>query len=394
MPTTSEAHVNPAVLRWARARARTTPEIIAKKIGTKVEKVSAWEAGNKHPTFRQAMAIADTLRVPFGYLFLPNPPDEQIPMADYRTIRHNEPATPSPDFIDLLYDVAAKQLWYRELLESEEQEELLFVGSFRPQDEGDHIANNISEFFEITDDFRNASANWEEFLKAFIARVEDRRILVMRSGIVGNNQHRRISEKEFRGFTISDRLAPLIFINSTDSVAAQIFTLAHELGHLWMGQTGISNESLIEFADNEIETKCNAIAAEVLVPKVAFIERWNENDELMANVDRLVHHFRVSSLVMLRRARELRLTSEQAFRAGYSAEEARLKALFKRRHEKPGGSFYNTLFARNSRTFTEAVIEAVRTERVLYSEAASLLNVHVPTVTKIADQLAKSEAAG
>jgi Zn-dependent peptidase ImmA (M78 family)/DNA-binding XRE family transcriptional regulator len=385
MPTTSEALVTPTILRWARERARTSQGELAKKLNTNPERIALWESGQTRPTFRQAQNIASKLRIPFGYLYLPAPPAERIPLQDFRTVRDVEMSSPSGEFLDLLYDVIAKQSWYRELLEDEEAEELPFVACFSLNDEFHEIAASIASTLGIDDTFRQAASSWESFLRNLMERTESIGVLVMRSGLVAGNTRRRVSEKEFRGFAISDKLAPLIFINGNDAKAAQIFTLAHELAHIWVGQTGISNESPADFSQNEVEKKCNQVAAEVLVPRVEFIRHWSSTRDVDSNLNDAVRHFRVSLLVVLRRTLELELLPADVVWSRYRQEEER-----RAQPAKGGGDFFRNLLSRNSRLLVEAVVNAVQGERALYTEAASLLNVRPSTIPKIAKFLANT----
>jgi Zn-dependent peptidase ImmA (M78 family)/DNA-binding XRE family transcriptional regulator len=299
MSATGEAFITPAILRWARARSRLSQEELAKKINTKQQTVALWEAGDKRPTFRQAQTVANKLKIPFGYLFLSAPPEESIPLPDFRTKRSAEYSSPTVNFIDLLNDALAKQSWYREFLEEDEAEPLSFVAKFALNSDPAHIAADISSVVGINDGLRRNSANWEEFLTAAINNAERLGILVMRSGLVGGNTSRSVSPEEFRGFTVSDHLAPLIFINSGDAKAAQIFTLAHELAHLWTGQTGISNEDSSDFGGGQVEEICNKVAAETLVPETKFREIWSSTKKSDLQLSEAVHFFRVSSLVVL-----------------------------------------------------------------------------------------------
>jgi len=281
--------------------------------------------------------------------------------------------------MDLLNDVLAKHTWYREFVQSEGQSEHAFVGSFSIDDDVDTIASDIATTLGITDGLRESCVNWEQFLSKLIDQAQTNGIIVMRSGTVGGNPHRPIRAEEFRGFAISDVLAPLIFINSTDFKAAQIFTLAHELSHVWLGTSGISNENLGEPDPSDLEHKCDAIAAELLTPTQSFLERWGQFKQ---NISQLAQYFRVSTLVILRRGRDLDKLTQQQFEERFEVEKRKY-----RKRAQEGGHFYRTLLARNSALFTSAVVSAVTEGRELYREAAQLLNVKVETIPKIADFL-------
>jgi Zn-dependent peptidase ImmA (M78 family)/transcriptional regulator with XRE-family HTH domain len=379
MASKSEAFLTPDLLRWARARAGVSAEQLAKAIGVKPETIMSWESGAARPTFRQAEKLAKRLYVPFAYLFLPARPTEEIPLPDFRTIK-NDRLRPSPALIDLINDVLTKHLWYRELLQSEGSAELAFVASFSSADSIESVASNISDTLGIADGFRESCNSWEQFLTRLIERVQRQGILVMRSGTVAGNTHRTVSPEEFRGFAISDKIAPLIFVNAADFRAAQTFTVAHELSHIWLGDTGISNENLAEPDTSNREKHCDAIAAELLLPRAKFLERWKH---FGGNVGQLAQYFRVSSLVILRRARDLDQMGQDEFWDRFESEKKRYK-----RRSQGGGDFYRTLLARNSTLFTEAVITAINEERELYRDAARLLNVKVSTIPAIADHLA------
>jgi Zn-dependent peptidase ImmA (M78 family)/transcriptional regulator with XRE-family HTH domain len=382
MRTASKAFVTPAMLRWARERTNTTIARLAKKLQVKPDLVASWEAGNVQPSFRQAETLAKRLYVPFAYLFLPAPPKEQIPLPDFRTIGNLE-FQASSDLIDLINDVLTKQTWYREFLQSEGRTELPFVDSFSADDSPDEVANNIAEILGITDEFRESCNSWDSFLVKLIARVQDNGILVMRSGTVAGNTHRAISPKVFRGFAISDDLAPLLFVNSADFRAAQTFTVAHELSHIWLGDTGISNEDLAEPDPSSREKHCDAIAAEFLAPKKSFLAQWNRQGDRI--ISQLAQYFRVSSLVVLRRARDLDLITQKEFDDSFEQERKKY-----RRPAQGGGDFYRLLLARNGSLFTETVITAINEQKELYRDGARLLNVNVSTIPHIANYLANS----
>ena len=298
---TTEAFITPAVIRWARERNQWSPHELADKVSVKEEVLNAWEQGDLRPSFSKAKVLAKKLRIPFGYLFLSTPPSDDLPLPDLRTVAGEPVQTPSPDFLDLLNDVMAKQQWYREYLEDEEAEPVPFIGRFTTTDEPQKIAEDMKLTLGMNNGLRSQSNSWTDFLTNFMHRAEDIGVLVMRSSVVENNNYRKLSVSEFRGFAISDRLAPLVFINGQDAKAAQIFTLAHELAHLWVGTSGVSNPDYRRATTQqmaETEQVCNSAAAETLVPASDFLGRWRTGRPVELNLQSLAEHYRVSSLVV------------------------------------------------------------------------------------------------
>ena len=389
MDALTEDLIKPQVLRWARERARVPLEKLAHKLQKKPEQIDAWEKGLAAPTLNQAQRLADVLHVPLGYLFLPSPPEERIPLPDFRTIAGAQPDRPSADFIDLLDDVVVKQQWYREFLLSEGRRPLDFVGRFTAASAVIDVADDVREKLRVNSAMRDRCRNWEEFLRTLIQNAEAIGILVMRSGVVEGNTHRPLSVDEFRGFAISDRIAPLVFLNGRDAQTAQIFTLAHELVHLWIGASGISNENLRQptgGANNATERFCNATAAEILVPAAEFDSVW-EGNSVDDNIRRIGTQYRVSTVVALRRAYDLSKIGWDQFVSYYKREDQKFKV--KDAVKKQGGSYFNNVIARNSAVLTTTVVKGALEGKILYRDAAQLLNVSVPSIHKIADRLEK-----
>lgn len=378
----TEALVTPQLLQWARERRRLPLGVAAEKLNIKPDKLERWEKGNGRPTFRQAKRLANKFYIPFGYLFLSSPPEERLPLTDFRTVAGAKEYPPSPDFLDVLNDVLRKQQWYREYQESLGAKELQFIGRFPAEDNHQLIATDIRNTLGINENMREESHNWEQFLKEFINRAESNGILVLRSGIVGNNTHRALNVEEFRGFEISDNLAPVIFINGKDAKAAQIFTLAHELAHLWIGKSGISNPNYfnkLSHQQNPIERVCNKVAAETLLPKEEFLSYWEDRNELKDNLELLAKKYRVSEFVVLRRAYDNNKLNETDYYEFYQ----RLIAEHKRSKGTGGGDFYRSLLARNSSTLTTTLLVAAAEGRISQKDAARLLNVKAKSLPVI-----------
>ena len=214
--------------------------------------------------------------LPFGYLYLSEPPIEELSLPDFRIMPGEAPREPSPDLLDLLNDVLGKQQWYRDYRRSEGIEELPFVGRFKPTDSEEEVASDIRHVIDV-DGARERAPSWEAFLRELTQNAEQLGIMVMRSGVVGNNTSRPLDVHEFRGLSVSDEVAPVIFINGRDFKGAQIFTFAHEMAHIWVGQGGVSNPDYglsSEKQDSAAEQFCNRVAAETLVPGEDFRSRW------------------------------------------------------------------------------------------------------------------------
>ena len=384
----TEAMVTPGLLTWARNRRGLGVSALASKLNVKPEAIEDWEQGERKPTFRQAQRFAEALYVPFGYLYLQDPPLEALPLADYRTIPGQAALEPSPDLLDLLNDVLGKQRWFREYRESEGVEELPFVGRFTAGDPAEAIAADIRDVIDV-EGARERSSNWEGFMRELTRNAERSGIMIMRSGVVANNTHRPLDVDEFRGFSVSDEVAPLVFINARDFRGAQIFTLIHEMAHVWAGAGGVSNPDYglrHETADNSIEQFCNRVAAETLVPGDDFKSRWAAGSaNIQSELRELSRYYRVSSMVILRQAKDHDFLSVSTYREHYDllVDQASQAAPA----SESGGNFRYTLTARNGTAFTEAVISSAAEGTLFSSEAADMLGVKIKTLPGIAQHL-------
>lgn len=265
----SLAFINPKILTWARQRAGLSEDVLAEKAQVKVEKVIAWEDGTNKPTFNQAQKIAQVTHTPFGYFFLSNPPEEKLSIPDLRTIANRRSQEVSTELLDTIKNIILKQEWYKEYAIYQGKEILPFVGSFNTRSSEEDVSKNIRKILSVE---VPQQGTWEDYYKRLVEGAESAGILIMRSGIVGNNTHRKLSVKEFRGFAISDPIAPLVFINNSDAPTAKLFTLIHELAHIWIGSSGISDLE----NHHDVEKFCNNVAGEFLVPKILFFSLWEK----------------------------------------------------------------------------------------------------------------------
>ena len=221
----------------------------------------------------------------------------------------------------------------------------------------------------------------EEYFRQLIAGADAAGILVMRSGIVGTNTHRKLDVGEFRGFAISDQLAPIVFINIADAPAARLFTLIHELAHIWIGSSGIS--SVAPSSNRQDEVFCNAVAGEFLVPAAQFTPRWRATDDWHAQLPALAAVFYASKLVVARRACDLGFITNDAYSQYYVAE---LNAY--RDHKAVGsGDFYKTAGSKNSKRFSRAVLTEALSGRLLLRDAGKLLGIQPAKIRTYAEKV-------
>lgn len=379
------ALINTDMLRWARERARLEPEQLSEITRINLDKLLLWEEGKKRPTFRQAQSLAKVMHVPFGYLFLKAPPKETLPIPDLRTIGDHVTGDLSADLRDLLEDILRKQDWYRDYLVEQGVEPVPFIGRFDTHASVKVVSADMTATLGLTPGDREAAKNWEAYLGRLMDKAEAKGVWVMRSGIVGSNTHRTLDVQEFRGFAVCDELAPLVFINGRDAKAAQVFTLVHELAHLWIGESGISDLSLARPATDihrRTEKLCNAVAAEVLVPRKFLRQRWAVSESVNLNATRLAGFFRVSTVMIARRALDLGLIEWPAYFAYYQ-EQAKL---WKRKERGGGGDAYRTIPVRNGRRFTEAVVSSALSRRLLLRDAGRLLGVTPSKIGRLAQE--------
>lgn len=359
--------VSPDLIRWASSRSR----LPLRQIRNDFPKYDEWLSGATHPSLRQLERFADRTRTPIGFLLLDKPPAEELPIPDYRTLHGTAVDRPSPDLLDTIYACQLRQEWYREYALEIGEAPLPFVASSEVGEEITSVADEMRQILGFDIEERRQMRNWEEALRRFIGLADGAGILVMVSGIVGNNTSRRLDPAEFRGFTLSDNIAPVIFVNGADTKAAQMFTLAHELGHLWAGKTGVSDEQAVATPKPGIERWCNAVAAEFLVPLSAIRKQYRKGAPLHEEKSRLARLFKVSTLVVLRRIHDAGGIGVHEFQEEYGAEVARLRGI----KVGAGGNFYASIPLRVGRRFARGVVSSTLEGDTLYRDAFRMLGV-------------------
>ena len=323
---------------------------------------------------RQLEEFARKTYTPVGFFFLDEPPTENIPVPDFRTIGDRPVAGPvTANLLDTLYICLARQEWYRDSQLLNGEMPLDFVGTATLQTPPAQAAVSMREQLAWTPRLRERLTSWDAALTALRENSEAAGVLVMISGIVGSNTRRKLAPDEFRGFALADPFAALVFVNGADSKAAQVFTLAHELAHLWLGSTALSDVEPMSTRSFDEERWCNQVAAELLVPMDEFESAFDDAGDLRSQLRPLAERFRVSTQVILGRIREMGTLSWDQFMTELRIEQERVAAVVSER--AGGGNYYTTKPVQVGKRFARELIASTLEGRTTYTEAFRLLGV-------------------
>ena len=373
--STRVENINKEIIEWAIIRnGNSLEEFYAQN-----PNVESWIKGEKNPTVKQLENFTHKVHVPFGYMFLPKPPNETIPLPFFRTGKKNTNKV-SLNVFHTIQIIQDRQNWLTEYLEELNFPDLDFVGKYSIKNSYIEIVNDIRNVLKLELDWASRHTKWEEALDYLTTKIEEAGIIVTYNGIVGSNTHRVIDVNECRGFVLVNNKAPFLFINSADAKAAQMFTIIHELAHVWLGKSaGFDNANLLP-ADDPLEILCDKVAAELLVPEIYFLKKWETTQDFKY----LSRIFKVSPIVIGRRALDLNLINLKYFMDFYN----NYMSYFKTNKDKQssGGDFYATTKKRISLRFAAFVNNAVKENKLLYRDAYRLTSMKGETYNKFINE--------
>lgn len=366
--------VRPRLFRWARTRSGKSLEDLSRSVH---KDYPLWEKGEAKPTMRQLEKVSAQTHTGLAYFFLSNPPSDDLPIQDFRTPGSRPVTKPSINLLGAVLLCQSRQAWYRGHMLSMGASPLRFVGSARLETDPDDVAKQIRGQLGLDALQSRPSGSWDRFLRDLVRRIEDVGVLVMMSNKVENKRSRPLNPDEFRGFALVDEYAPVIFVNTADAKAAQLFTLAHELAHVWLGKTAVSNFIPQKAGYRPEEVWCNKVAAEVLVPMERLREAMGgsaarlDADKASRKASALAKRFRVSNLVVIRRLRDAGFISREVF--------SRLYERSRRAHiaSKKGGKFRYSVYTipmQASYRFTKELVHDTVQGNTLYRDAIYLLS--------------------
>lgn len=365
-------NIKPEILRWAIERAGLDYDDFLEES----PKIQSWVDGSKKPTVKQLEDFSKKVHIPFGYLFVQEPIEEKLDIPFFRTNSNNKDKV-SLNVYDTVISLQQRQDWLKDyLLEELGVNKLDFVGKFNINSDYKLIVKDIRQTLGLEEHWASEQVTWENSINFLTDKIEEIGIIVTFNGVVENNTHRKLSVDECRGFVLVDEVVPFLFVNNSDSKAAQVFTMLHELAHVWIGvSAGFNNEELTPF-DNEVERLCDLVAAEFLVPEESFINNWEPS--FTGNFRILSKFYKVSELVIARRALDLKKISKKEFSEFY-------RIYLDREFNKPktsGGDFYSTTKKRLSVTLAHYIKNAVRAGFLSHRDAYKLTGLKGDTFHK------------
>lgn len=389
-----KAFITPNVLKWARESARMAEETAASKVPVTVDKLQEWEDGSSQPTIKQAQTLAKAYKRPFALFFLPEIPRDFQTLQDFRKKGAKELTTSS---VFIIREIQQKQAWISDVYAENGEDKLPFVGRFSLKDNPQKVAENILNTLGLNP----ASYQTESPIKEWIDAAEAKGIFISRTSFI--HSRLKLDSEELQGFAIADSYAPFIFVNSDDWNAPQLFTLVHELAHIWIAETGISNgiEPDIKHKGKfpAVEIFCNEVAANALMPKEIMLGLHASTYQSSKGVFRAAKQLGISSFALLVRALNLDVVSLPTYQKLKNQADVEYAEFLKRESEKQakqkakdnsgGPNYFLLQLNRNGRLFTQTVLDAFRSGFIEPTLASNLLNVRVNKFPKLEAQLYK-----
>jgi Zn-dependent peptidase ImmA (M78 family)/transcriptional regulator with XRE-family HTH domain len=371
------AHINPAMADWARMTANITVEAAAKRLGIKVERLLSWETGTDNPSIPQLRSLAKLYHRPIAAFYLPAPPRNFTVAKDFRRLPDQPPIAYSTA---LLFAIRVAD-YRRDVVLALEPETppVNFVGSATADERGEVLASRARGLLGVSLEDQRAWKDQYAALNGWKNGLEELGVLVFHFS--GVDPH------EVRGFSLCERVLPVIALNGADAPNGRVFTLIHEMGHLLLGEGGSCDLAELSHPSAPVlpvEAFCNAFAGAMLVPgdalvvdpvvaRAAATSTWTDED-----LDRLATRFRVSREVLLRRLLTLGRTSldfYQRWRASLPTEHKQ------KAKGRPGVA---VMAVRDvGKPFARLVIDAYRSNMLTGGDVSELLGIrlrHVPAI--------------
>lgn len=373
--------INPDVLKWARERSGLSVEDATKKFA----KFQSWEAGELSPTYSQLEQLSDTLKLPIAAFFFPTRPNLPDIEKTFRSLPSAELSKLSAKVRLMLRKAKAMQLNLADLYSGRNPAAKNIVQSleFRGRVPISRIAADTRDFLGIT---LEKQFYWKDADEALLAW----RVALQKTGVSVFKDAFR--DTEISGFCLYDPEFPVIYVNNTTTKTRQIFTLAHELGHLLFRSSGInwinSRYSVsILGADRDIEVACNQFAAELLVPDQMFASMVSKQTADLNKAVELATKFHVSREVIYRKFLDRGWISSQQYETQTKLWNAQGK-----KKAPPGGDPYWTKLSYLGRDYVSAVLNSYHQNRIDEVRASDFLETKPKHLAKLEEYYLKGAA--
>ena len=407
--------LNYKTLKWARENAGLTYSDLS---DIEIKHIKDLESGKVQPTLNEAYILANCYGVPLNIFYFPPPKKSISDLADFRQFskkKEGKYKSYSKELRLLINKLQQRQDWLKDYFKEEKVKPLSFVNSVKINYNKQEVANKIiNSFFNSRRKYLNfhkeeklvkdvpkiRKKSKSKFLSTLITKLGSYGVIVLKCK--GFNNENNIELKEARGFILSDKYAPFIFLHSEDYTTAQIFTLIHELAHLFINESGVVGE-LSKDSSNRIEKFCNQVASRCLLTESElssyFELKKNNNKPEMSKekmneiVEKVSNKFFISKLSILLRLKEQKIIKDNLFNSLWSEFYMEMEEWISKNKEKmegqEGGNFYNTMISRTNRDFIKIVYSAYQTKNITGSQASSLLNLKVDKFKNLIERIRK-----
>lgn len=354
--------------------------------------LSDWEVGTKKPTLYQVQELSKKIHIPFGYFFLKKRPVEHFKVLEFRTLDSVEHSKASAELKDTIAQMINIQDWMKNYRKNERSLALSFVGQCRNMHNGHQVLSIVRNTLGISETWYEQVKDTNQAFRFFRKKCEEQEILVMQNGVVGNNTHRPLSLEEFRAFALVDPFAPLIFINAKDTMGGRLFSLLHEIVHLFLGEDNVFNwNGQVTSFVKETEQLCNQVAAEILAPENEFRKLWQEyvsEQNILFSVQQIAKKFHCSLTVVSRRALDLHYISIQQYHdlVGLFSQS------YQKGQERSGGNYFTTLASRMDPQFINRLNHSIQMGNTTYTEAFRLTGTNNKTFAELVADIHKRGA--
>ncbi len=364
-------NINQKNIDWALRRAGLSREGYVEKNPDHAK----WVMGEIGPTPKQLEDFTKHVHVPFGYMFLTEVPQERMPIPMFR--RNTDKNAFNLNLFDTITTLQGRQDWLSEYLLENGLVTCQCVGILDLKTPIQVTVDRMCQLLGLERGWNLECRNEEEAVRRLAERLEEAGVMVSFNGVVGNSTNRPLAVSDCRGFALVNKVAPFIFINNADSKKAQLFTLAHEFCHVLMGVSAGTGENLTDVYEDANERYCDSVAAAFLVDENLLRSTWT-------NVKEAAKKFRVSEIMMARRAFHLGLISHDELNRWF-AIYANYKPTTKR--QRDGGNYYAMALVRVGKVFAIHVRNAVSENQLSYTDAFRLVNAHGKTYDRLMEKI-------